>query len=164
MKDPEFLNKNQKRIEKDHGSFIKKLKQHPPKGIDAFVKEADHEVFAVTNCLDCANCCKTISPVFKERDITRLSAHFRLRPSEFAEKYLLLDRDGDYVLKSVPCPFLESDKKCSVYDHRPSACRGYPHTGTLDFTKSTSLFVKNSAVCPAVYEITQKLLKAFNRK
>ena len=163
MIDPLELNKNSKKIESENRKFYNRLKKRPPVGIDEQLKSLDEEVFSRINCLSCANCCKTISPVFKDRDITRLSDHFRIRPSEFTDKYLYTDEDGDYVLKSTPCPFLESNNECSVYEHRPFACRSYPHTATLPLKKSWELIIKNSAVCPAVYDITAQLQKKYNK-
>lgn len=163
MVDPAFLNARTRKLEAENGKFIRRLKKRPPSGVDEEVVLLDELAFSKIDCLSCANCCKTISPVFKERDIVRLAAHFKMRPSVFTEKYLKMDEDGDYVLQSTPCPFLEADNKCSVYDKRPSACSGYPHTATLKFTKSTELFIKNSAVCPAVFEITMELKKKYDK-
>jgi Fe-S-cluster containining protein len=28
--------------------------------------------------------------------------------------------------EAVPCPFLEDDKRCRIYNVRPGVCRGYP--------------------------------------
>jgi Fe-S-cluster containining protein len=154
---PDELNKSRRRIESDNRKFYTRLKKRPPAGIDEEVISLDEEVFAKIDCLACANCCKTISPVFKDRDIDRIAKHFKMRPGEFTEKYLFLDEDGDYVLKTTPCPFLMPDNKCRIYDQRPFACKSYPHTATLPLTKSTELIIKNSAVCPAVHEITEKL-------
>lgn len=155
------INKNQKKIEQENRKFYQRLKKRPPAGIDEEVKQLDEEVFSKINCLECANCCKTISPVFKERDITRLADHFKVRPSIFVDKYLYLDQDGDYVLKSSPCPFLLENNECSVYEKRPFACKSYPHTATLPLKKSWELIIKNSAVCPAVNEITNELKKKY---
>ncbi len=163
MIDLKFLKANAKKIAAENGKMVRRLKNRPVPGIDEEVELLDQWAFSKINCLSCGNCCKTISPVFKERDIVRLSDHFRLRPGAFVEKYLFMDDEGDYVLKSSPCPFLESDNQCSVYDNRPSACRSYPHTGTLRFSKSMDLFVKNSAVCPAVYEIAEELKKKYGK-
>lgn len=161
---PEELNRISKQVEKESNRFYKRLKKRPPAGIDEEVTLLDEEVFRKIDCTTCANCCKTISPVFKDRDITRLAAHFKIRPAIFTDKYLFLDEDGDYVLKSTPCPFLATNNLCGIYDIRPAACRSYPHTGTLPVRKSWELIIKNSAVCPAVYEITEQLKKKYDRE
>ena len=64
------------------------------------------QAFEQVDCLKCANCCKNYSPRFKTPDIKRISKHLRMRESVFIETYLKVDEDGDYVVKSLPCPFL----------------------------------------------------------
>lgn len=164
MIEPEELNRIAKKVEKESARFYKRLKRRPPAGIDDEVVELDEEVFKTIDCTKCANCCKTISPVFKERDITRLAAHFKIRPAIFTDRYLYMDNDGDYVLKSSPCPFLSETNLCNIYDIRPAACRSYPHTATLPVRKSWDLIIKNSSVCPAVFEITERLKRKYDRE
>ena len=86
------------------------------------------EVFECTDCLKCANCCTTTGPLFTDKDISRIAKHLRIKPFAFTQQYLRIDDDRDYVLKSVPCTFLEEDNYCSIYEVRPKACREYPHT------------------------------------
>jgi Fe-S-cluster containining protein len=156
------LNQNRRKIEQAHRKFYDRLLKHRRPGLDEEVVELHHEVFANTDCLGCANCCKTISPVFKERDIKRLADHLGLKPGEVVARHLHLDEDGDYIPNAVPCPFLGNDNRCSIYEVRPFACSSYPHTDTLPLRKQVDLIVKNSAVCPAVYEITSKLINKYD--
>ena len=104
------------------------------------------EAFENIDCLTCANCCKTTSPIFYQRDIERLAKHFRIRPSEFIEQYLHIDEDNDYVLNTAPCPFLDSENYCMVYDSRPTACREYPHTNRKRMQQIFDLTLKNAAL------------------
>lgn len=161
MKEPGWMNMHQRRLERENGAYLRRLKKKNPKGLDQVVREIDGAVFAQTDCLSCANCCKTISPVFRQRDITRLSSSLGLSESAFYSRYLQRDPDGDYVLQGVPCPFLGDGNRCTVYEFRPDACRGYPHTGTLPFSGNSELMIRNSAVCPAVFEITQRLKEKY---
>jgi Fe-S-cluster containining protein len=115
------------------------------------------EVFACTDCLECANCCSTTGPLFTDKDIGRIAKHLRIKPSEFTERYLRIDEDKDYVLQQVPCAFLGEDNRCSIYDVRPKACREFPHTDRIKQHQILNLTQKNVAVCPAVYEIVEKL-------
>ena len=115
------------------------------------------EAFTKVNCLDCANCCKNYSPRFKTPDIKRISKHLGMKEGAFIETYLRLDEDGDYVVKSSPCPFLGSDNFCGIYDVRPSDCARYPYTDEDVLLKRTQLTLKNSTVCPAVYYVLEKL-------
>ena len=161
MISPEEINRRRRELEKQAASYYGRLKRRPPAGLDDRLQELDEEVFAGTDCLACANCCKTLKTVFKERDIIRIAASMRMRPADFVSAYLVTDEDGDYVQKSLPCPFLAPDNKCNIYEVRPHACQSYPHTGTLPLKKSWNLIIKNAAVCPAVHEITLRLKKDF---
>jgi len=117
------------------------------------------EAFAKINCLDCAACCKNYSPRFKTPDIKRISKHLQLKESDFIEKYLRLDEEGDYVVKSTPCPFLASDNYCSIYAVRPSDCERFPYTDEDVFIKRQNLTLKNSTFCPIVDYVLDKLAK-----
>src|ERR1043166_1767359 len=55
------------------------------------------EAFAKIDCLQCANCCRNYSPRFKTPDIKRISKYLNMRESEFIDKYLLVDEEGDFV-------------------------------------------------------------------
>ena len=120
--------------------------------------EFHEEAFQRIDCLQCANCCKNYSPRFKTPDIKRISRHLGLRESELIEQYLRLDEDGDYVVKTTPCPFLGADNYCSIYDVRPSDCERFPYTDEDVLVKRPALTQKNSTFCPIVYFVLEKLM------
>lgn len=142
---------------KSQRKFLDRLKKRPPRDIDQRVIALDAEVFEEIDCLDCANCCKTISPIFTQRDIARISSGMGMRPGKFVDTYLRIDEDDDFVLKSAPCPFLEPDNKCRIYADRPKACREYPHTGQRKFASRIELTKKNVLVCPAAFAVVERL-------
>lgn len=137
--------------------FIKQLKRKTPEKLDELVHSLHDEIFSELNCLECANCCKSISPIITYRDINRLAKELKLKPGEFIQTYLEMDEEGDFVFRSSPCPFLQSDNHCSVYYSRPRACKEYPHTNRVNFVQILDLSLKNSMVCPAVYIIFESL-------
>lgn len=151
------LPKKAKDKEKENKKFFAKLRKKPPRHLDVQMQELHAEEFAQTNCLECANCCKTTGPLFTKRDIERISKHFKLKPGVFIDTYLRVDEDNDHVLQGVPCTFLGEDNYCSIYDVRPKACREYPHTDRKDFHKISDLTIKNTAICPAAYNIVEKM-------
>src|SRR4026209_884897 len=55
------------------------------------------EAFSKIDCLQCANCCKNYSPRFKTPDVKRISKYLKMRESDFIDKYLVVDEDGDFV-------------------------------------------------------------------
>jgi len=119
--------------------------------------ELHEEAFSHVNCLDCAACCKNYSPRFKTTDIKRISRHLKVKESVFIETYLRLDEDGDYVVKSKPCPFLGADNACSIYDERPSDCARFPYTDEDVLLKRPAITLMNSSFCPAVYYVLEKI-------
>lgn len=154
---PKLYKTNRTNIEK----FFTKLKRTKPNSLDATVQKIHDEVFSQVDCLKCANCCKTTSPIFYQKDIERLAKLFRMRPVNFIETYLHLDEDNDYVLNEAPCPFLGEDNYCSVYEHRPNACREYPHTDRKRFYQVLDVTLRNTAVCPAAFSIVEELKKHY---
>jgi Fe-S-cluster containining protein len=118
------------------------------------------EAFKKIDCLQCANCCKNYSPRFKTPDIKRISKHLRMKEGDFIETYLRIDEDGDYVVKSTPCPFLGNDNYCSIYENRPSDCHRFPYTDEDVIVKRIQLTQKNSSFCPIVYYVLEKLMLA----
>jgi Fe-S-cluster containining protein len=119
-----------------------------------------HEAaFEKIDCLDCARCCKNYSPRFKMPDIKRISKVLGLRESVFIDTYLEIDTDGDYVLKTKPCPFLGADNYCSIYEDRPSDCRRFPYTDEDVFVKRQALTLKNTSFCPAAYVVMERLMQ-----
>jgi Fe-S-cluster containining protein len=141
----------------ENKKFLQSLKRKDPRKVDDQFHRLHEEVFEETNCLECANCCKTTSPIFYQNDIERLAKGMRMKPGDFIGKYLRIDEDRDYVLQSSPCPFLDAENYCMVYEDRPKACREYPHTDRKKMVQITELTYKNTMVCPAVLEIVERL-------
>jgi len=117
------------------------------------------EAVSKIDCLQCANCCKNYSPRFKTPDVKRISKHLRMRESEFIEKYLVVDEEGDFVANTKPCPFLGADNFCSIYEERPSDCRRFPYTDEDVIIKRKELTLKNSTFCPITYYVLEKLME-----
>ncbi|MBN7812053.1 YkgJ family cysteine cluster protein [Algoriphagus sp. H41] len=160
------LNKFSKESKSDFPANKKlkeKLRKTKPKDLDARFHSLHEEVFEEMDCLNCANCCKTTSPIFIQTDIDRLAKTFRMRSSEFIDEYLFRDAEGDYVLRSAPCPFLGADNKCLVYEDRPKACREYPHTDRKNMLGILDLSLRNTLVCPAVLKIFYEIGKEYRK-
>ena len=141
--------------------FLQRLKQKDSRLVDDAFHDTHEEVFEEIDCLTCANCCKTTSPIFYQNDIERIAKFLRVKPGDFIEKYLRVDEDKDYVLKSSPCSFLDTDNYCTIYEARPKACREYPHTDRKKMVQIMDLTYKNTLVCPAVLEMVERLKKIF---
>jgi Fe-S-cluster containining protein len=127
------------------------------KKIDSLVSNLHEEVFRKVDCLQCANCCKTTPALVTRPDAKRIAKHLSIPPKTFIRKYLLEDINGELMIARVPCTFLNEDHTCQIYDVRPQACREYPHTNQSGFSRRSKMNANNTIVCPAVYEIVNRL-------
>ncbi|MDU1892119.1 MAG: YkgJ family cysteine cluster protein [Dysgonomonas sp.] len=139
-------------------SYYKKNKKRLAK-MDTVVHELHEAVSERIDCLSCANCCRTLGPAIYDKDIEKIAKALKIKPSEVVGTYLKMDEDGDFVFKSMPCPFLMLDNYCSIYESRPKACREYPHTDRKKFEQIYKLTVKNAETCPIAYEVLRGLIE-----
>ena len=115
------------------------------------------ESFEKIDCLQCAACCKNYSPRFKTPDVKRISKHLGMKESVFIETFLKVDNEGDFVVKSAPCPFLGADNFCSIYENRPSDCVRFPYTDEDVIIRRRQLTLKNSTFCPITFYVLDQL-------
>ncbi len=134
----------------EKGNFNKMLKALP---------NLHEEGFAKIDCLQCANCCKNHSPRFKQPDIRRIAKRLRIKEGDLVAQYLELDKEGDYVSRTRPCPFLAEDNTCNIYEDRPSDCARYPYTDEDVLLKRVQLTLKNATVCPITVTVLERLLE-----
>lgn len=146
-----------KEEEKEIKKNLDRLKKRPPKDLDDQFLEGHERSFRKIDCLECANCCSTTSPIFRDIDIKRIAKKMKKSEGAFIDEFLRMDEDNDWVLKSSPCFFLQDDKKCSIYDFRPQACREYPHTNRKRMVQILDLTAKNTTICPAVALTVQEI-------
>lgn len=136
---------------------MKRLNQLKPQKLDKLIHGFHISEFNEIDCLECANCCKTISPSVYDSDVRRMAAALKIKTPTFIDRYLIPDKDYDFVFNSTPCPFLDADKRCIIYEARPRACREYPHTNRKRMYQILDLTARNTKVCPAVFNIIEKL-------
>ena len=122
------------------------------------------EAFRIVDCTKCANCCRTLRPVFTGEDIARIAGHLGTPRDEFITAYLERDEEeGRYRINITPYPFLGADNKCTIYDVRPEKCQGYPFTDKPDFAFSTINHANNAVVCPAVFYLVEQMKRRLGR-
>jgi uncharacterized protein len=145
--------------QKTFRSFLRKIEKTPPRGLDNMMPAIDAAVWKETDCLSCANCCKTMSPTYTTKDIKRIASHLDMTVTAFKEKWLYYDKkDGDWMNRSQPCQFLNlKDNKCSIYAVRPVDCAGFPHFTKRKMVEYMHVHSQNIAYCPATYKMVEKL-------
>ena len=151
---------NWKKKSEEHQKLYKNFLQRADKNkVLKKLPDLHEEAFSKIDCLQCAACCKNYSPRFKTPDIKRISKYLGMKEGAFIDKYLTLDLEGDYVVKSSPCPFLGADNYCDIYDQRPSDCHRFPYTDEDVLLKRPAITLKNSTFCPAVHFVLEKLVE-----
>jgi uncharacterized protein len=141
-------------------NFLTRLEKNVPRRLHALTAQADKQTWEKIDCLDCANCCKTMSPTFTRKDISRISTHLGMTEKAFREKWLYKDKSGDWMNVSQPCQFLNlEDNKCSIYEVRPLDCSGFPHHTKRKMVDYMHVYKQNIEYCPATYNMVQIMME-----
>jgi uncharacterized protein len=147
-----LVSRNKKRLR----SFLTRVEKKDSKNLHLVTLEANELSWAKTDCMDCANCCKTMSPTYTQRDITRIAKFLGMTVSAFKKKWLYKDRVGDWLNKSQPCQFLDlKTNLCGIYEVRPGDCAGFPHHGTKKIKDYLHVYKQNVEFCPATYRLVE---------
>lgn len=95
------------------------------------------------NCARCPGFCCTYPRIpVTDRDVARLATRFGIGPEAARRRFTkkggepgerVLRHRHDVLFQSA-CRFLdEQTRRCTVYEHRPQACRDYPGTGRCGY-------------------------------
>ena len=152
-----YMKASKRKNKKSYTTFLKGLLHRKLRGLDGVAIKLNKQAFKRIDCLDCANCCKTMSPTYKKSDVKRISKHLGMTFQQFYDKYL--EKEGkDYMNKSLPCQFLKKDNKCGIYNVRPTDCSGFPHTQWKDFKLYISgTHIQNFEYCPITMNVVARL-------
>jgi uncharacterized protein len=126
------------------------------KEFDQKIKLVSTEVVNKIDCLSCGNCCRTTVTTFNDEDINRASKFLKISRKQFINEFLITD-NGEYTTITTPCPFLELDNKCAIYEARPQACASFPHLTKKKFFSRKQAHVENYIICPIVYSVFNRL-------
>ena len=150
--------RNAERHDDRNFKFLRSLKMKSERAVDRAARRLHKEAFSIIDCLQCANCCKTVNPTLTTEDIARIAAHLGMDAAVFTEEYLIDSEDrGLMEPKSLPCPFLAADNRCKIYEVRPASCAEYPHTDKPGFATRTHMHSGNALQCPAVFYIVEEM-------
>ena len=128
-----LVSRNKKRLR----TFLARIEKKPSERVQLIVLEANELSWAKTDCLDCANCCKSMSPTYSQMDISRISKYLGMTKKSFTEKWLYKDRTGDWINRKQPCQFLDlKTNMCNIYDVRPRDCAGSLFSGSPSLKRS----------------------------
>ena len=144
--------------------FLSRLEKKAPKGLQALTVEADKAVWQRTDCLDCANCCKTMSPTYTKEDVRRIARHLEMTEAAFRKKWLYKDKTGDWMNVKQPCQFLDlKTNMCNIYAVRPRDCAGFPHHVKKKMNADyMHMYKQNLEYCPATYRLVEAVMEKVN--
>lgn len=125
--------------------------------------ELHKEVTDQIDCLDCANCCKTTVTTFREGEIQRAAKYLGLSKKAFIKQYLINDMD-EFTTISTPCPLLNHDNTCKIYEVRPLSCSSFPHTQKEGFFNMPAVHQSNYKICPITYHVLNKMEELMNKE
>jgi len=152
----QIVRNNKRRVK----GFLTRLEKKQPRGLDNLVTEADKAAWAKTDCLDCANCCKTMSPTYTNKDVKRISAHLGMTDKAFRAKWLYKDKTGDWMNVKQPCQFLDlKTNMCDIYAVRPRDCAGFPHHNKRKMVEYMHMYKQNIEYCPATYRVVEFIME-----
>lgn len=144
--------------------FLTKIEKKAPKNITVVVEKINTAVWKEVDCLQCANCCKTMSPTYTQKDIHRIAQHLNMSIATFKKQWLCKDKSGDWVNTKQPCPFLQSNNMCSIYTVRPADCAGFPHLTKKKMVDYIHVHQQNVEYCPATYIFVEKMEKLWKEE
>ena len=129
--------------------------------IDAVVDQIAAPIIAAIDCTTCANCCRSLTVQLGMDDVEQLAAGIQQSSQEVLGQHVdLAEDDPDIVgtFRQKPCAFLQG-KLCSVYEHRPEACRAYPEF-TPNFRWMLEWTIPGAALCPIIYNVLDAITDA----
>jgi Fe-S-cluster containining protein len=134
----------------ENWEFRSWLKQYAPDDIDDLVKTLSQKYFALIDCTQCANCCRSLHVEFKERELHLIAKTLGQSIEAFQRQSM---SEG---MVNPPCPMLNG-KLCSIYEDRPDVCRSFPHLEQPEFTSRLIGVIENVAICPIAFNAFEEL-------
>ncbi len=146
-------------------AFLQGLNSRHIQALDSQAKEVSAEVEQNIDCLDCGNCCRTSVTTFTTSDISRAAKYLKISKKQFIRKFLIKDnRDDSYITMQTPCPMLNDDNTCQIYEVRPDVCSSFPHTHRDNFKNRIHAHTANLKMCPITYAVVSRLYEILQQQ
>jgi len=136
--------------EDENWEFRSRLKQYAPDDIDGLIKTLSQKYFALIDCTQCANCCRSLHIEFKESELHAIAATLGQSIEAFQKQSM---SEGKV---NPPCPMLNG-KLCTIYENRPDVCRSFPHLEQPEFTSRLIGVIETVAICPIAFNAFEEL-------
>ena len=134
----------------ENWDFRSWLKENAPDNIDGIVTALSRKYFALIDCTQCANCCRSLQTEFKKSELQAIAKTLGQSIEAFQKQCM---SEGKV---NPPCPMLNG-KLCSIYENRPEVCRSFPHLEQPKFTSRLISVIENVAICPIAFNAFEDL-------
>lgn len=128
---------------------------------DSIVHSFHDDISAKIDCTKCANCCKTMTVVLDDDDLSLIAKGLGISLEEVRANYTSRDEESnECIIDKKPCPFLK-DNKCSIYQYRPKVCRSFPHLHKEGIMFRLWGIIGNASVCPIAFNVFEQMKRRF---
>ena len=142
--------------EAENDAFRLYLKNSNSKETDLLVQELNSEIEPQIDCTSCGACCKVLMINVKKAEAQNLASHLKISETDFKNKYIEESQQGQLIINQMPCHFLE-DSRCTVYEHRFTECREFPHLHRDNFKDRLFGTLIHYAMCPIIFNVVEAL-------
>ncbi|MDR1333608.1 MAG: YkgJ family cysteine cluster protein [Holosporaceae bacterium] len=97
----------------------------------------------------------------KDSEIAVIAEFIGQSTEDFITEHLIKGEEGEYLLKSIHCKFLDKNGLCKIQHCKPDVCKKYPHTDQSERLSSMRSIIESAEVCPVVFEILEQLKKLY---
>ena len=137
------------------------LKQPDDEAIDSMVHALSETITAQIDCTQCGNCCKSLMINITKEETIQLSNHLQISETQLIDQYIEQSEQGQMIINTIPCHFLKGTS-CSIYEHRFTECREFPHLHKPHFTGRLFGTMQYYEICPIIFNVVEKLKEALD--
>ncbi len=154
--DLEFIAAEGMRREEENDHFLLSLRSYDTLQLDVLAHTVNNNVSSAIDCTTCGNCCKTLVINVEPDEIKPIADYLHLDEAAAKEKYVEESQAGRLFINTIPCHFL-SDNKCTVYEHRFTECREFPHLHKPGFKARLLGTLLHYGRCPIIYNVIERM-------
>jgi Fe-S-cluster containining protein len=151
-----FIAVESEKKEEENDHFLRFIQRQDGKQLDELVHNINNKVSAAIDCTECGNCCSSLMINVKAEEVGPLAEHLEQPESTVLEMYVEESLAGNLFINAIPCHFLK-EKKCSIYEHRFSECREFPHLHKTGFKERLLGTLLHYGRCPIIYNVVEQV-------
>jgi Fe-S-cluster containining protein len=145
----------------ENDEFRRYLDQCDSNEVDKLVHQLNEKITPQVNCLECGNCCRSLMINVEENELHAIADYLHTNTEDLKARHVETSLQGQMIMNTIPCAFL-SGNACTVYEHRFSECREFPHLNRPHFTERLFGTLMHYGRCPIIYNVVEQLKNKLN--